>query len=275
VVYSALGSFYIPAVVMIFVYIRIFMVVYDRENLIKKFHDNSNSPIQTPVKTNPHGLINVKHLPDKINNKNPIKKPFCCCCWLYFRKKPQENNLILTHQPLLPSLNNSIRKKNDSFIYRFPNNNTNHTKASNSAPNSPPSISKATLLCRPCTISTKKMLNLSDELHHYRHNYLSGIAAEYQFRTGDSPCYELKTFQDSLPSSIKCRSHSFEELSTSNTHDLNTKFNHNKQSKKSTIENSTNFNHKQSVSLDFLINKDRIHPENVLFHLFMKYIYYI
>jgi hypothetical protein len=247
------------------------MVVYDRENLIKKFHDNTN----LPVKTNRRGSINVQHFPDTINNKDPIKNPFCCCCWLYFRKKPQENNLILTHQPLLPSLNNSIRKKNDSFIYRFPNNNTNHTKASNSAPNSPPSISKATLLCRPCTISTKKMLNLSDELHHYRHNYLSGIAAEYQFRTGDSPCYELKTFQDSLPSSIKCRSHSFEELSTSNTHDLNTKFNHNKQSKKSTIENSTNFNHKQSVSLDFLINKDRIHPENVLFHLFMKYIYYI
>ncbi len=243
VVYSALGSFYIPAVVMIFVYIRIFMVVYDRENLINKFqHDqNNNSSNRMSVKTNQNGLIN---LPDGTNDnntkliKNQSKKSSCCC--LCFRKRSPK---MLTHQTSDPSSNTNYpkpeRKANGYLVYRFTNNN-NHNTSSNSVPDASSGISKvttSTIFCRPCTISTKRMANLSNDMYHYRRNYLSGIGAEYQFRTGDSPCYELKTFENSLPPLTKCRSHSFEQSPTCNKRDLNTQ-----------LKSSINSNDKQQVS---------------------------
>jgi hypothetical protein len=260
VVYSALGSFYIPAVVMIFVYIRIFMVVYDRENLINKFHDNNNDnnhnhpSIQISLKSNHNGLLNAKNLSDGSNDNpnnliNKTKKSFCC--YSCIRKMSQENHPMINHQTSLSLINNNCstieRKQNGYLIYRFTNHNNSST---NSAPNTPsPSISKTTRFCRPCTISTKKMTNLSDEISNYRRNYLSHIGAEYKFRSGDSPCYELKTFQDSLPPLIKCRSHSFEQSPLNQTHDLNTEFNHNEQ-----LNPSIKFNDKQQVSF-FLYDK--------------------
>ncbi|CAF2875135.1 unnamed protein product [Rotaria sp. Silwood2] len=268
VVYSALGSFYIPAVIMVFVYIRIFMVVYDRENLIHKFHDNKhNTSMQLSSKTNQNGLINIKNSSDGINDNNKdltnkTKKYFCCC--LCFRKKTRQNNSIITHQTSLSPFNNNClsteRKQNGCLIYRFTNNNTSNTtnnknrNGSYSTPNTPPLTSKLTattttakIFCRPCTISTRKITNLSEETYHYRRNYLSRIGAEYQFRSCDSPCYELKKFQNSLPSLIKCRSHSLERSSTSNQCDLNTELNENQQLKTSTIHSSTYLKEKKQV----------------------------
>ncbi|CAF1648444.1 unnamed protein product [Adineta ricciae] len=231
VVYSALGSFYIPAVIMIFVYIRIFMVVYDRDNLINKFHDNDNHP----QKAHPNGLPHSKPTSDRthFNSVKSPKKSSCCCCCLCFRKKSPPTSSYLQPQILAQSGANSIasnfdRKGNSSFIYRFPSK-THYSSASSSMPNTPPSFAKkpTTIFCRPCTISAKRMPNLSDEIYHYRRNYLSGIGAEYQFRSGDSPCYELKTFQDSLPTLTKCRSNSFEQLSSDTKRDPTTKSSHN------------------------------------------------
>lgn len=253
-VYSALGSFYIPAVIMIFVYIRIFMVVYDRENLINKFHDsnqnnnnninnnnnNNNISSQIPLKSNQNGLTSTKNLSDGLNDNqknliNKQNKSSSCCC-LCSRKKSKENPVVLTQQLSSSSTNTNInthcsnveRKPNGYLIYRFTNPNNNNS--TNSPPHTPPtSITKsiaATTFCRPCTLSTKKIINLSDEISNYRRNYLSHIGAEYQFRTGDSPCYELKTFENSLPPLIKCRSQSFEQQSSINsTRDFNTEFN--------------------------------------------------
>ncbi|UJR25393.1 hypothetical protein I4U23_006741 [Adineta vaga] len=238
VVYSALGSFYIPAVIMIFVYIRIFMVVYDRDNLINKFHDNDNHlSTVNPLKTNSNGLNNIRSTSDGRNlnlSKTPHKSSLsCCCCCLCFRNKSPSKSSHLHHQPLLQIANNSIgsnfdRKANNSFIYRFPNKTNHSSSVSSSVPNTPPAFTKkpTTIFCRPCTISTRKMPNLSDEINHYRRNYLSGIGAEYQFRSDDSPCYELRTFQDSLPTLNKCRSHSFEQSPTSTKRDLTSKSNH-------------------------------------------------
>jgi hypothetical protein len=210
------------------------MVVYDRENLINKFHDshnnnnNNNSPMQIPLKSNQNGLINDN------NNNNPnlikskTKKSFCCC----IQKQSEENHPMIIHQT--PSFNNNHcsnpeRKPNGYLIYRFTNHHQNNNNSTNSAPNTPPSLSKSKTFCRPCTITTKKMPNLSDEVHNYRRNYLSHIGAEYQFRTGDSPCYELKTIQNSLPPLIKCRSHSFERSPTNPRRDFNTEFIHHQQ----------------------------------------------
>ncbi|CAF4675345.1 unnamed protein product [Rotaria sp. Silwood1] len=279
VVYSALGSFYIPAVIMVFVYIRIFMVVYDRENLIHKFHDNkNNTSIQLPSKINQNGLINIKNSSDGTNDTNKdltciTKKPFCCC--LCFRKNSRKNNSIITHQTSLSPFNNNClsteRKQNGYLIYRFTNNNNNnkHRSGSYSTPNTPPLTSKATataattttttkIFCRPCTLSTRKLTRLSEETYHYRRNYLSHIGAAYQFRSCDSPCYELKTFQNSLPSLIKCRSHSFERSSTSNQCDFNTELNQNQQLKTSTIHSSTYFKEKKQNEIDSILlsNKD-------------------
>jgi hypothetical protein len=235
------------------------MVVYDRDNLINKFHDNNNnnnnSPIQVPLKSNQNGLTND-------NNTNLLKaktkKSFCCC--LRVRKKSEENHSMIIHQTSIPSSTNHIsnpeRKPNGYLIYRFTNHHhhNNNNNSTNSAPNTPPSLSKTKTFCRPCTISTKKMTNLSDEVDNYRRNFLSHIGAEYQFRTGDSPCYELKTFQNSLTPLIKCRSHSFERSPTNPRHDFNTEFIHQQQLNTSIISND-----KKTVSYYFK-KEDRILP---------------
>jgi hypothetical protein len=212
---------------MIFVYIRIFMVVYDRENLIKKFHDdNNNTSNQISLKTNQNGT--------NLKQSNKSKKSSSCCC-LCFRRNSQK---ILTHQTSNHNCTNSERKQNGYLVYRFTNN--NHNSSSNSVPDTPPLISKSTttttMFCRPCTISTKKMTNVSNDMYHSRRNYLSGFGAEYQFRTCESPCYELKTFENSLPPLIKCRSHSFEQSSSCNKPDSNTE-----------LKSSTTFNDNQQV----------------------------
>lgn len=239
VVYSALGSFYIPAVIMIFVYIRIFMVVYDRENLINKFHENSpnvannnnlnNSTLAIASKSNQNGLITASNDHETNVDKSSPKRCFCCC--LCFRKAPSQNHHpVIIHPTSMPQLNNHPsnpeRKQNGYVIYRFtnPQNNSTH-----SAPNTPPLLPKTKTFCRPCTMSTKKMGTLSDEVYHNRRNYLSHKGAEYQFRTGDSPCYELKTFENSLPSLIKCRSHSFEQSPTNPRREYSADFIHHPQ----------------------------------------------
>ncbi len=78
------------------------------------------------------------------------------------------------------------------------------------------------------------MSNISDEIYQYRRNYLAHIAAEYQFRTDDSPCYELKTFENSVSALIKCRSRSFEQA-TSKIRDLNTELSHSRQLKAAAV----------------------------------------
>ena len=235
VVYSALGSFYIPAVIMIFVYIRIFMVVYDRENLINKFHDNTpnnnninNSTLTISSKPNQNGVTNGSNDNDTNVAKSSTKRCFCCC--LCFRKPSLQNHPMIIHTTSIPQFNNHPpnpeRKQNGYVIYRFTNHQNNST---HSAPNTPPLLPKTKAFCRPCTMSTKKMANLPDEVHHNRRNYLSHKGAEYQFRTGDSPCYELKTFENSLPSLIKCRSHSFEQSPTNPRREYSADFIHHPQ----------------------------------------------
>ena len=137
---------------------------------------------------------------------------------------------------------------NGYLVYRFTNPQYNTNNSTNSAPNTPPSLSKSKTFCRPCTISTKKMPNLSDEVYGHRRNYLSHKGAEYQFRTGDSPCYELKTFESSLPPLIKCRSHSFERSPTNPRRDFNTEFIHHHHHRQQHHQLNIS-NQKKSVSL--------------------------
>ncbi|CAF3435741.1 unnamed protein product [Rotaria socialis] len=282
VVYSALGSFYIPAFIMIFVYIRIFMVVYDRENLMQKFYNNNNNnnrnrTIQTsPSKTNQNGLINIKNTSNGANDTNNKdlkkrrEKSYCCC--LCFRKRFQQNDASINHQRSLSPFNNNClnteQKPNGSLIYRFTSNNnmnmntSNYYDCSNSTPNTPPLTSKVTtagtLFCRPCTISTRKITHLSKENYYRRRKYMSHIGAQYQFRTCDSPCYELKNIQNSLPSLIRCRSHSFDRASIRSKNDLNVEKKQNRSFKTSTIYSSTNFTDKTQNEVDniLLSNKE-------------------
>jgi hypothetical protein len=79
------------------------------------------------------------------------------------------------------------------------------------------------------------MSNISDDIYQYRRNYLAHVAAEYQFRNDDSPCYELKTFENSLSPLIKCRSRSFEQTATSKIRDLNTELSHSRQLKAAAV----------------------------------------
>jgi hypothetical protein len=115
VVYSALGSFYIPGVVMIFVYIRIFMVVYDRENLIKKFHNNYNPPSNISLKSTQNSTINNPNTIEIKNKKNNFTKFSTCCCFCFQKQTPQ-----------LSKASNIEQKQNGYLVYRFTTNNNKY-----------------------------------------------------------------------------------------------------------------------------------------------------
>ncbi len=221
---------------MVFVYIRIFMVVYDRENLIKKFHNNTNTTNNNQsIKSNQNGLITKQ---DISNNKTKFQKFSSCCCFCFKKSYSQQNHSLRPSIPHYTFTNcPTIEKKQNGYlIYRFTNTNNNNNNNSNttSPVNTPSLNSKTSIFCHSCTNSTKKMSNISDEIYQYRKNYLAHIAAEYQFRTDDSPCYELKTLENSLSTLIKCRSRSFEQ-STSKIRDLNTELSHSRQLKAAAV----------------------------------------
>ncbi len=244
---------------MIFVYIRIFMVVYDRENLIKKFHHHHNNDHHHSTKSNHNGLI---HKSDQSKNKKKFQKFSSCCCFCFRQTHSQVNHSL---RPSIPhyTFNNCPtieQKQNGHLIYRFTNNNNNNnnnnSNSNTTSPvDTPPSNSKTSVFCHPCTNSTRKLSNISDEISQYRRNYLAHIAAEYQFRTDDSPCYELKTLEESLSPLIKCRSRSFEQATTNKIRDLNTELSHSRQLKAaavaaaavSTTTTNTNETFKQTV----------------------------
>ncbi|CAF4778223.1 unnamed protein product [Rotaria sp. Silwood1] len=249
VVYSALGSFYIPGVVMIFVYIRIFMVVYDRENLIKKFRDNHNSnnnnnnnnnnnprSSNISIKSNPNGIITNTHTSNNKNQEQNISS-WCCFC---FRRQSQENLSSRTSVPhyLYNHCPTIEQKQNGYLIYRFTNNsnqNQNQNMNANIYTNSPVhtrrSRSKISIFSRSHKNSTKKLSNVSDDIYQYRCNYLTNISSECQFRKDDLSSYELKTYEKSLSPLNKCRSRSFEHSTISKIRDLNTELSHSRQLK--------------------------------------------
>lgn len=206
VVYSALGSFYIPAVVMIFVYIRIFMVVYDRENLIKKFHEKDHVT-SVPAKyqngsANSRAVLdgNAHDDDDLIDRKHKVS--CLCACW----KKSSRSN----HQ---------LSVRISSPISRDSKQSQQRTIAKTHSIGSPAEKRSARMMFyRPCSlINRRKEVTLDEKLSRYRRQYASGLGAEYRFRTGDSPCYERKTFVDSVELPNQRRSHSLEDLSNYNT----------------------------------------------------------
>lgn len=202
------------------------MVVYDRENLIKKFHSDNASTLS--LKSNANSLNNVEEIS---KTKNPCMKFSSCCCRLF--RKTSSSLPKYTYKHCSPI----EQKQNGYLVYRFTNtnnnNNNNNTYSSNT--NSPLHTSpKTSIFCHPCTHSKKKRRHLSEEIYQYRRNYLAHAAAEYQFRTDESPCYELKTFENSLPSLMKCRSRSFDQP-TSKIRDLNTELSHSRQLKAAAV----------------------------------------
>ena len=224
---------------MVFVYIRIFMVVYDRESIIKKFHDkDTNASVRTPSKVHQNGLGSHKsHVDDPSNlhanvtRSNRQRFHHCLC----FQTCSRQNNPIPVH-PL--SLNNHASSTAAmSSNHRITTHQGIHSR---SPPNTRPTRSVTTLFCRPCTASKKNVNSLSDEISHYRRNYLSHLGAEYQFRTGDSPCYERKTFEQSLAPSPKSRSRSFEQSTPGQTRQLNMEVARRRQWRSSTRANSDN-----------------------------------
>ncbi|CAF0998782.1 unnamed protein product, partial [Didymodactylos carnosus] len=223
VIYSALGSFYIPAFVMFFVYIRIFKVVYEREGLIKKFHhnqdtnliDNNNKitpafcRLTTSQKNVFPGNDHTKQLKDDETNVQQQKttkmsKTFssvCCCCFCCCKRKKQQQQ----QQP----------KINESVVFRFGSGKAGDYNYSGSDSVNSPVLNN---ICRPCTLNMTKSngtVKNQDDVKHRRNYFRSGFptAAPYTFRTGDSPCFELKCFDyvETQQLSIKkCRSTSSE-----------------------------------------------------------------
>ena len=200
------------------------MVVYDRENLIKKFHNDHASTLS--LKSNANSLINSEEFK---KNKNPCLRFSSCCCRLFRKTSSSLPQYTYNHCPAIE------QKQNGYLVYRFTNNNHNtHASNTNSPLHTPPTSAKSSIFCHPCTNSKKKHRHLSEEIYHYRRNYFANIAAEYQFRTDESPCYELKTFENSLSPLMKCRSRSFDQP-TSKIRDLNTELSHSRQLKAAAV----------------------------------------
>ncbi|CAF0823834.1 unnamed protein product [Adineta ricciae] len=237
VVYSALGSFYIPGVVMIFVYIRIFMVVYDRENLIKRFHSNTSSIINNSTsnliaKSNANSAVNEMSM--IATHKSKFQKVSSCCCFCFSTKPPTLSPYMCSDQ-----------KQNGYLIYRFTTNNNNnnnnnnssnkYSSTTNSPGHSPTTLSKTSLFCRPCPKAVKNMSNCSDDIYPYRRNYSANTSSDYQVRVDDIPCYELKPCEESTSPLLKCRSRSFEHTSLSKIRDLNSELSHSRQLKAAAV----------------------------------------
>ncbi|CAF4840506.1 unnamed protein product, partial [Rotaria socialis] len=128
VVYSALGSFYIPGVIMIFVYIRIFMVVYDRESLIKNFRDTNQSSTLS-IKSNPTSFINQTQVSNNKKQHGNFSSWCCFCC----RNKCDDNSSARTSIPHYsynhcPSIE---QKQNGYVVYRFTTTNNNNNNNNN------------------------------------------------------------------------------------------------------------------------------------------------
>ena len=230
VVYSALGSFYIPGVVMIFVYIRIFMVVYDRENLIKSFQRNQSS--MNSIKAAQNGQLQKTDLSSK---RSKLPKLTSCLCF----RRPAEP-LQPGKSPLPPCPFNHgpaiEQKQNGHLVYRFTKGTAN-SNGSNAHPPSPPtavlvSKSKTSIFSRSHrSHSSKQLDHISEELYQYQHEYLVQVPADYQLRSDESPCYDFQTFDTSLSPLFKCRSRSFEQSIPSKIRDLNTELSHSRQLK--------------------------------------------
>jgi hypothetical protein len=206
------------------------MVVYDRENLIKKFHSNTNQSSSLSLKSNQNSTNN--HI-EISNNKKRFERFSSCCC-LRFRKQKQSLRTSSPHY-LCNNCPSIEQKQNGYLIYRFTTNNTSSNSNTNSPVHISPSNSKTSIFCHPCRNSNKKLSHTSDEIYQYRRNYLANMTAEYQFRNDDSPCYELKTLENSLSPVNKCRSRSLEQTSTSKIRDLNTELSHSRQLKAAAV----------------------------------------
>ena len=200
---------------MIFVYIRIFMVVYDRENLIKKFHDkNQQSSAQINSKAHQNGLDKSRWLLDSGNKKLPANgvissdsRSSCSCrCFLKYLRANRTSTTL--HSSSFPNDCSTLGDKADLTNCINQTHQESHPTLSSSTKKT-----NSNLFCRPFTLSTKRSINLADEISHYRRNYLSGRGSEYRFRTGDSPCYERRTFLDSATPLTKIRSQSLEQIS--------------------------------------------------------------
>ena len=199
------------------------------EKIKKKFHNDQASTIS--LKSNANSLINPEDIPKQTSKCSKLSS--CCCSC--FRKSTSPRSSL----PHLSSSNhgpNIDHKQNGYLIYRFTNNSSNNnTSTYGSHPNSPvttpPTNSKRSIFCRPCANSKKKMAHLPDEVYQYRRNYTGHPTAEYQFRNDESPCYELKTLENSLSTVTKCQTQS----AASKIRDLNTELSHSRQLKAAAV----------------------------------------
>ena len=206
------------------------MVVYDRENLIKRFHNNTPAANTNPsaslmIKSNPNGIVSTT--PNISNNKRRFQRIPACCC-LCFRSTSRLTTTS-SHYPGLAI----DQKQNGYLVYRFTNNNNNtvyHNNAS-SPQHSPSSNPRSSLFCRPCPTSTKQSAKQPDDLYQYRRSYLANVPGDYQVRNDDSHCSELQTFEKSVAPLVKCRSRSFEHTAISRIRDLNTELSRSRQLK--------------------------------------------
>lgn len=221
---------------MIFVYIRIFMVVYDRENLIKTFRDKSQSS-SLSIKSNRNSCaVNTQIANNQQKNESFLSR--CCIC---FRPRLPDKLASRTSAPSCsyipcPSIE---QKQNGYVVYRFSNNTIGNNNApsvnpntgTTSSPHSRRSSSKASIFSRSCKNTAKQMNNISDDHYQYRCNYFTHRLSEYQFHQDDPPTVELKALEKSCQPPIKRRSRSLEQSAISKIRDLNTELSHSRQLK--------------------------------------------
>lgn len=188
------------------------MVVYDRENLIKKFHDTNPQTSTLPTtKSHQNGLENHRMLTDihngPVNASKDSNSKSSCNCGLFSSCLRPKSGQNLNRSSSANHTHSNICDNLDP---------TEHVQPMNRHGNVSMAITKKlneNPISRPCTLPIKKNINLAEEISRYRRQYfLSGRASEYRFRTGDSPCYQRKTFVNVSSSVNPTRSQSLEQV---------------------------------------------------------------
>ena len=215
---------------MIFVYVRIFMAVYDRGNLITNFQNtNASTTSLKPIAIN--GILNRN---ESTTKSSRLFRCISCRC---FQRSSRQDSLMTNALPVC-SFNHGPaieQKQNGYLVYRFTNG-TNNVKSSGSTAHSSQSTVPMTSKTKASTFtrsapnkSTKFMNTISDEHYSNSRNYLTqNVVTDFAYRTEDSS--KLNETPAWIPV-FRCRSRSFEQSTLSKVRDLNTELSHSRQLK--------------------------------------------
>lgn len=79
-IYSSMGSFYVPCFIMVFVYLRIFKVIHDREKYLMKSSSSNTTTFSMPhLNSTSKRVTTPDDSNSSTNDSNALIACICCC----------------------------------------------------------------------------------------------------------------------------------------------------------------------------------------------------